>query len=179
MPTQAIAMIMRVFSAILLVGLISAALTAAHCRGSERAADPTITLDVQNEPLRTVLEKISRTTKWKIIVPDRWMDKPITQTLDKVPLEEGLRFILKDAGIENLLLTYDEERKTVALYDTELQPGRSANHPPAQGEARPPLVSPPVNQSDPLLSRPAEAQGSAPRRTSRGRYRRHPESTEE
>lgn len=178
MAMQAVSVITRAFSAVLLVGLLSAALPATPCRGADRAADPTITLDVQNEPLRSVLEKISRMTKWKIIVPDRWMDKPITQTLDKVPLEEGLRFVLKDAGIENLLLTYDESRKTVALYDAEMQQGRSANRPPAQGEARP-LVSTPRSPPDPLLNRPAEEAGSTPRRTPRTRYRRPADSAEE
>lgn len=178
MPTQASAMMMRVFSAVLFVGLLWAALPATPCRGSDRAADPTITLDVQNEPLRNVLEKISRTTKWKIIVPDRWMDKPITQKLDKVSLEEGLRFILKDAGIENLLLTYDEERKTVALYDAEMQRGQSANRPPARSEAQPPVLAPPA-QPDPLLTRPAGETGSSPRRTPRTRSRRNAEPAEE
>ncbi len=179
MPTQAIAMIIRVFSALLFMGLFSAALPATPCRGSESAADPTITLDVQNEPLRSVLEKISKTTKWKIIVPDKWMDKPITQTLDKVPLEEGLRFILKDAGIENLLLTYDENRKTAAVYDTEIQTGQSANRPPAQGDVHRP-VYPASGQPDPILTRPATDQESGPsRRIPRSRGRRHTNTNEE
>ncbi|MHB9096451.1 MAG: hypothetical protein ACYC5X_01360 [Syntrophales bacterium] len=178
MPTQEIAMIMKVFSAILFAGLLSAALPATPCRGSDGAADPTITLDVRNEPLRSVLEKISKTTKWKIIVPDRWLDKPVTQTLDKVSMEEGLRFILKDAGIENLLLTYDENRKTVAAYDTEMQQRQSTNRPPAQGEARPPAFTP-GNQPDPLLNRPAADAGSGPRGITRTRNRRHADSAEE
>jgi hypothetical protein len=178
MPTQAIAVITRAFSAILFVGLLSAALPAAPCRGADRAADPTITLDVQNEPLRSVLERISKTTNWKIIVPDRWLDKPITQTLDKVPMEEGLRFILKDAGIENLLLTYDENGRTVTVYDTEMQHGQSANRPPARDEARPPVFAP-GNQPDPVLSRPAEETGSGPRRTPRTRTRRQADTEEE
>jgi hypothetical protein len=172
------AAIMRMFIAVFFVGLLSAALPATPCRGSDRAsADPTITLDVQNEPLRSVLGKISKTTRWQIKVPDKWMDKPITQTLNSVSLEEGLRFILKDAGVENLLLTYDEERKTVTVYDTEVRPVQSTNRPAAQDDARPPAFSA-SDQPDPMLKRPTQNGGSGPARgTTRARNRRpaHPE----
>jgi hypothetical protein len=192
MPTQAIALIIKVFPVIVFAGLLSAALPATPCRGSDRTADRTITLDVQNEPLRSVLERISKATGWKIIVPDRWMDKPITQALDKVSMEEGLRFILKDAGIENLLLTYDEDKKTAALYDTEIQTGQSAGQPPLRGETRSPvfttgnqpdpIMRPPAfpagNQPDPMLSRPATDQGSGPRATPRVRNRRNADPEE-
>jgi hypothetical protein len=161
MPKQSVA-IMRAFFVVFFAGSLSVALPATPCRGSDRAsADPTITLDVQNEPLRSVLEKISKTTRWKIKAPDRWMDKPITQTLNNVTLEEGLRFILKDAGVENLLLTYDENRKTITVYDTEIQRGQSADRPPTQVDARPP-VYPASDQPDPMLQRPKKDAGAGP-----------------
>jgi len=180
MPKRSVAIIMRVFFAVFFVGLLSAALAATPCRGSDRAStDPTITLDVQNEPLRSVLERISKTTRWTIKAPDKWMGKPITQTLNKVSMEEGLRFILKDAGVENLLLTYDEDRKTITVYDTEIQPVQSANRPPAQGDARPPVFSA-SDQPDPILTRPAKEGESGPARgTTRVRNRRQAGMEEE
>jgi hypothetical protein len=182
MPKQSVAVIIRVFVAVFFAGLLSTALPATPCRGSDRASPaPTITLDVQNEPLRSVLERISTITTWKIKAPDKWMGKPITQTLNKVSLEEGLRFILKDAGVENLLLTYDEDRKTIIVYDTEIKPAQSANRPPVQGDVRPPIF-PPSDQSDPMLTRPANEGESGPSRGNtrmRNRRQLHKEQEED
>jgi hypothetical protein len=164
MPKQSVAIIMKAIFVVFITGSLSVALPVTPCRGADGAsADPTITLDVQNEPLRSVLGKISKSTRWKIIAPERWMDKPITQTLNNVSLEEGLRFILKDAGVESLLLTYDESRKTITVYDTEIQRGQSANRPAAQGDARPSAYSA-SDQPDPMLQRPAKDAGSSPSR---------------
>ncbi len=178
MPKQSVAL--RVMLVVFLAGSLAVALPAAPCQGSDRpTADPTITLDVQNEPLRSVLGKISKTTGWKITAPDKWMDKPITQTLYQVSMEEGLRFILRDAGVENLLLTYDENGRTITVYDTGIQQGQSANSPPAQGITRQP-VFPASDQSDPMLSRPAKDAGSGTSRgTARARNRRQAHSEEE
>ena len=178
MPKQSVAL--RVIFIVFLAGSLAVALPATPCRGSDRpTADPTITLDVQNEPLRSVLGKISKTTGWKITAPDKWMDKPITQTLHQVSIEEGLRFILKDAGVENLLLTYDEDRKTITVYDTGIRQGQSANSLPAQGVARPPVFSA-SGQPDPMLTRPARDAGSGTSRgTARSRSRKQTHSEEE
>jgi hypothetical protein len=179
MPKQSVA-IMRIIFVVFFAGSLSVALPVTPCRGSDRAsADPTITLDVQNEPLRSVLGEISKTTGWKIKAPDKWMDKPITQTLNKVSMEEGLRFILKNAGVENLLLTYDENRKTITVYDTEIQQGQSANRPTVQGDARPPVFSA-SDQPDPMLKRPTKDAGAGPSRgTTRARNRRQADIEEE
>jgi hypothetical protein len=176
MPKHSVVIIMRMFFAVFFMGLLSATLSATPCWGSDRTtADPTITLDVQNEPLRSVLGRISKTTCWTIQVPDKWMDKPITQMLNTVSMEEGLRFILKDAGVENLLLTYDEGRMTITVYDTEIQHGQSANRSPVQGDARSPVLST-SDQPDPVLTRPTK--DVKPGRISRTRNRR-PADTEE
>jgi len=107
------------------------------------------------------------------------MDKPITQTLYQVSMEEGLRFILKDAGVENLLLTYDENRKTITVYDTGIQQGQSANSLPAQGIARPPVFSA-SDQPDPMLTRPTRDAGSGTSRgTARARSRKQAPNEEE
>ena len=179
MPKQSLTIIMRVLAAVFFAGLLSAALPAPPSHGADRAsADPTITLDVQNEPLRNVLGRISKTTRWKITAPDKWMDKPVTQRLTKVSLDEGLRFILKDAGVDNLLLTYDEGRKTITVFDTDVQPRQSANRPPAQGGARPPLLAP-GGQPDPILERAAQDRGDGPSRKTRSRSRRQSRANDE
>ena len=178
MSKQSVAI--RVIFVVLLAESLSVALPVLPCRGSDRAsADPTITLEVQNEPLRSVLGKISKTTGWKITAPDKWLDKPVTQTLSQVSLEVGLRFILRDAGMENLLMTYDEERKTITVYDAESQKGQPLNNPPAYGVVRPPVFSA-SDQPDPVLTRAAKDAGSrTPRGTSRARSKKRAYREEE
>ena len=178
MPKQFIKVITLVF-VVFLVGLFSANLTTDYCWGSDKeSADPAITLDVKNEPLRTVLGKISKTTRWQIKAPDKWMDKPVSQTLNKATLEEGLRAVLKSAGVEDLLLMYDENIKVVTLFDTEGPQKQAAGRPPAPIRVQPPLVST-SGRPDPILERAAErAAWNAPPRGIR-RSRRPAASEEE
>ena len=171
MPKQSITVIMVVF-VVLLVGLPSVHLTTAYCWGSDQEfADPAITLDVQNEPLRSVLGKISKTTRWKIKAPDKWMDKPVTQTLNKVTLEEGLRSVLKSAGVENLLLMYDENIKVVTLFDTESPQRQAADRLPPQVNAQAPVVSV-TDEPDPRLKRPLREAVPGPSQGNRRAKRR-------
>jgi hypothetical protein len=169
MSKQPITLIMLVI-AVLLAGFPSADLPTAYCWGSDKeSAAPAITLDARNEPLRSVLGKISKTTRWKINAPDKWMDKPVSQTLNKATLEEGLRSVLKSAGVENLLLMYDENIKVVTLFDTESPQKQAAGRPPAPVYAQPPVVST-SGRPDPILERAAERNaggGSARNRRSR------------
>jgi hypothetical protein len=176
MPKQSIAI--KISVAVFFVGLFSANLTATLCWGSDHvSANPMITLDVKNEQLRSVLGKISKTTRWMIKVPDKWLDKPVTQTLNKVTLEEGLRFILKDAGVENLLLMYDENIKLITVFDTESPQRQSADRPVAQVNAQPPVVSA-TDERDPTLKRPVRDARSGPSRGSR-RAKRQADSGDE
>ena len=158
------------------VGLLAANLTATSCWGSDKvSAKATITLEVNNEPLRSVLGKITKTTRWKITAPDKWMDRPVTQILSEATLEEGLRAVLNNAGVENLLLLYDENIQVVTVFDTENSATPSADRlpakAPAQTQAKPnaqrPFISRPAGP-DPILQRAAErAAGRAPARVNR------------
>ena len=169
MHKQSIA-IQKIIFTLFFIGLLSAALTATLCWGSDKvSANPKITLAVTNEPLKGVLGKISKTTGWKIKAPEKWMEKPVTQTLNKASMEEGLRSILKNAGIENLLLMYNEDIMVVTIFDTESAQGQSANRPSAQVNARTPGV--PVTD-EPSLSRPAREAGPGPSRGVRRGMRR-------
>lgn len=166
MPKPSITAIMLIVI-VSLVGLPSTHLTTACCWGSDKEfAGPAITLDVQNEPLRSVLGKISKATRWKIKAPDKWMDKPVTQTLNKVTLEEGLRSVLRNAGVENLMLMYDENIKVVTLFDTESPQKQAAGRPPAQVNVQQRFVST-TGEPDPILKRAAERAAGGSSRASR------------
>jgi hypothetical protein len=157
--------LLRVCFAVLLIAFPIVHLATAPCWGSDQGpADPTITLNADNEPLQSVFAKIAKTTSWKIHAPDKWMNRPITQTLTGVPLAEGLRFILKSAGIENILLLYDDNNRVITVFDTEtalkqstaVRSAQSAAFPPAQPGVQPPDVPPPPVPppgDDPILKR--------------------------
>lgn len=174
-PEQSITVLTVVF-VVSLVVLLSAGFTADYGWGSDQeSAVPAITLDVQNEPLRSVLGKISKTTRWKIKAPDKWLDKPVTQTLNKATLEEGLRSVLKGAGIEDLLLLYDENIKEITLFDTEGPQKQAASRPVAQTNTQQRVVST-TGQPDPILERARlNAERGSSQRNRRSRRRAAPE----
>jgi len=143
MFNQSIA-IMKKFFTLVCFGLLAAIFAIAPGWGAEKAAVPgTITMDFSNEPLRSVLGKIAKTTRWKIKAPDKWLDKPVTQALHKATMDEGLRSILNSIGIENKLLMYDEKMKVVTVFDTALSSQKSGARLPAQASSagQPPTVS--------------------------------------
>jgi hypothetical protein len=162
----------------LLAGLASFMSADNSCWGSQDGAlIPSITLDARNEPLGTVLEKISKTTRWKIKAPDKWMEKPVSQTLNKAALEDGLKSVLRNAGIEDILLMYDENTRVITLFDTEGPQKQAAERPPAPLRAQPALSS--TGHPDPILQRAAERrEGNAPSRGSR-RSRRQSRSDDD
>lgn len=176
MPKRSIAIIRPFFVAFIIV-FFTVNLTAAPDWESANT-NPTITLDVKNEPLRSVLGLIYKTTAWKIKAPNKWMDRPVTQTLNEVKLEDGLRFILKNAGIENLLLLYDENIMVITVFDTEAPQRQSANGPSAQVNPQPPAVSA-IDTTDPALQRRVKDAGSGPSRSISRRAKRQASVEEE
>lgn len=152
-------------------GFLAAHVTAIPGWGADQLpAQSTITLDVTNEPLGSVLAKITKKTSWKIKAPDKWLNRPVTQTLNKVTLEEGLRSVLNNAGVGNLLLLYDENIKVVNVFDTESAQSQLADRSSAPVQARaniqPPGV-PAAADPDPRLQSPVTSTGPAPARVRR------------
>jgi len=138
-----------------LIGLLSDHLAAAPGWGTDQITTrTTITLDINNEPLRSVLGKMTRKTNWKIKIPEQWLDRPVTQSLHQASLEEGLRSVLNNAGADNLLLMYDERFKIVTVFAISNSPAtdRSNAQPIVQPHAPPPVtVANPA--TDPALRR--------------------------
>ncbi len=173
MPKRSIALF-RVSFAVFLIAFLTVHLAAALCWGSDKSpADPTITLNVDNEPLRSVFAKISKTTSWKIQAPDKWMNRPITQSLTGVPLADGLRFILKSAGIENILLLYDDNNRVITVFDTENLVKQSNAVPPVQATGQPSVVPPTDDRV--LKRRTSDAGSSHSPGSSRAKRRTHKE----
>ena len=154
--------LLRVCCAVFFIAFPMVHLAAAPCWGSDRSpAEPTITLNADNEPLQSVFAKISKTTSWKIQAPDKWMNRPITQTLTGVPLAEGMRSILKSAGIENILLLYDDNNRVITVFDTETALRQSTTVPPGQTSVQQPVAPPPPAPPPAFPPAQASAQPSA------------------
>jgi len=178
MPKRSIAIISSFFIAFIIVFFTVNLTAAPDGESAKLSTNPTITLDVKNEPLRSVLGLIYKTTAWKIKAPNKWMDRPVTQTLNEVKLEDGLRFILKNAGIENLLLLYDENIMVITVFDTEVPQRQSANGPSAQVNPQPPAVSA-IDTTDPMRQRRVKDAGSGTSRGIGSRRARRQASVEE
>ena len=61
----------------------------------DATADPLISLTAKNEPLGDVLETITRETGYRFNLNDQWMDHPVSATINGLPLEKGLKRLLR------------------------------------------------------------------------------------
>jgi hypothetical protein len=61
----------------------------------DATADPLISLTAQNEPLGDVLETITRDTGYRFNLNGQWKDHPVSATITDLPLEKGLKRILR------------------------------------------------------------------------------------
>lgn len=68
-----------------------------------------------NEPLKEVLARISKTTGYKIEITKGWDDKTLTVNLRKIDLEKGLREIMRIMGGPNYSLIINESGKKVEI----------------------------------------------------------------
>ena len=61
----------------------------------DATADPLISLTVQNEPLGDVLETITQDTGYRFNLNGKWKEHPVSATLNDLPLEKGLKRLLR------------------------------------------------------------------------------------
>jgi hypothetical protein len=77
--------------------------------------DSVFSLDVSNERLNDVLDRISKASGYEITVNEGWRSKIISVRLENVTLEEGLKAIMEELGRPSYLLIYDKERKRIEI----------------------------------------------------------------
>jgi hypothetical protein len=103
----------RILFLVCLAGVISAHLVVTPSWASEKyARSAVVSLDVKNEPLGVVLDKISSDTGHKILVNREWADLPVTARLHNVTVEEGLRRLLKNF---NYALVFQDNEKRISI----------------------------------------------------------------
>jgi len=118
----------RLFSYLLvffLLGLgvmISTVLTPNPCLGSESGEEPTVfSLDVKDEPLIEVLNKISKLTGYEIAVTGKWTYLPVTLSIKNAPLHEALNRVL--SKFNHTIVIDDLQKKVVvSIYDPGVTP---------------------------------------------------------
>ena len=88
------------------------------CYASTMATNGTfISMDIKRMPLEKVCEKILNETEYEIIFDRKWKDKAITIKLDNVALTNGLRRIIKVAGIKSYALVHNNNQIKAVKYN--------------------------------------------------------------
>ena len=86
-------------------------------------ADAVIFLDVQNEKLASVLSRVREQTGFEVIISELWKDKPVSLTVQGVTLTEGLKLVLKQAGVKNYAVEYNDLERKINVYIPLVTPG--------------------------------------------------------
>ena len=77
--------------------------------------NPVFSITVENTALELALQKISKSSGYKITVNEKWKDIPITANFKDVNLQKGLRRLLK--GFNHALIIREEEKKiSITIY---------------------------------------------------------------
>lgn len=96
-----------------------------ECRASgEESENSRFSLNVEEEALRAVLQKISTSTGYTITISEELADMPVTVRIKDVSLDKGLRRLLK--GFNYTLVTLEEEKKIIiTVYDRGKNSGKT------------------------------------------------------
>jgi hypothetical protein len=82
--------------------------------------EPVVTITAKNEPLKKVLEKISKATGYKIEVTEGWENRLITADFINSPLDTSLKKIIKAlGGPSNSIVTYENAKNIkINIFDS-------------------------------------------------------------
>ncbi|MDX2452548.1 hypothetical protein [Desulfosarcina sp.] len=128
----------------------------------EATADPMISLTAQNEPLGDVLETITRDTGYRFNLNGKWKAHPVSATINDLPLEKGLKRLLR--SLNHSIVWESDKLVTITVFG-KADPGGtggaiSFSSPPQnyQEEIEPPAEIEPASTDDP---EPADAGAEA------------------
>ncbi len=96
--------------------------------------DDPISLNVKNEPLGDVLDKITEATGYEFSISESWADLPVTASFKDLPLHKGLKRIL--ANTNNAIIYGAKGKIKIVIYDKASTAGRSPTSP--MGSSYPP-----------------------------------------
>jgi len=140
---------LRWLPAMVLLSLMGIAAGSAFAEVSERL----ISLDIQEQPLKKVLQQIAGQTGYTFLFENTWSEHPVSVRLRDATIQTGLRRVL---GRVNHALVYLPNR-TIRILITETSPphggGSTATRP---ARARKPFISepapPPAQEPEPPVA---------------------------
>ncbi len=90
----------------------------------EKEADPVISLTVKDEPLADVLDTISEETGYQFHLSPAWQSHPVSATIINLPLEKGLKRLLKSL---NHTIIWESDHTIVIKVFGKSEKGSSTN----------------------------------------------------
>jgi len=90
----------------------------------DASTDPRISLTAKNEPLGDVLETISRDTGYRFNLDRKWQDHPISAAIDNLPLEQGIKRLLRSL---NYSIVWESDRTVTIMVFGKADPSSSDN----------------------------------------------------
>jgi type II secretory pathway component GspD/PulD (secretin) len=84
--------------------------------------DPVINLTVKDEPLADVLETIAQETGYQFNLSPQWEDHPVSATINNLPLEQGLKRLLR--SLNHTIIWEANKTVTIKVYG-KVTPGSS------------------------------------------------------
>jgi hypothetical protein len=82
--------------------------------GSESQNEPNISLNVKNQRLGDVLKNITQETGIKFMLNDQWSTYPVNASIENMPLNRGLKLILK--GLNHVIIYESDKIIKILVY---------------------------------------------------------------
>ncbi len=98
-----------------LVMLFLMSSVASFAGNKTNTGDKLISLTAKDEPLGDVLNKISMATGYEIDLDHEWQNYLVSVNLEEVPLDKGLKRILKD--LNNVIVYVSSKKIEIIIYD--------------------------------------------------------------
>ena len=90
--------------------------------GEIKSVNPLISLKVDNEPLGSVLKRISKISGYAFSLQGELTDRQVSVVLDNIPLEAALNRILRDLN-HAIIWSQEEKKIIVVIIDERSSPG--------------------------------------------------------
>lgn len=113
----------------------------------EQPSDPVISLTVKDEPLIDALDTIAGQTGYRFDLTPQWQDHPVSATIADLPLEQGLKRLLRSL---NHTILWDDNRTVIIKVYGRIIPGSSRGisfAPPPRPE---PEIPPGIPEDEPF-----------------------------
>jgi len=119
-------------------------------------SEPLVSLTAKDEPLGDVLDTLARETGYQFNLNRKWKDHPVSATINRLPLEQGLKRLLR--SLNHSIIWEADKTVTIMVFGKAdpLRPGSAVSFGSAP-QAVPEDPEPPAEMEEPT----AEASGTA------------------